>query len=72
MRKVVETLVCDECQGEIADRTAIGSGTVMGKDLCPVCLSKLRNHVEEEYYRVVLHEVRSRRGGFRALGEVDT
>lgn len=72
MLKVTEKLICDMCQCEITDRTATGSGTVMGKDMCPACLSKLRSEVEEEYHRVVLHEVPTRRGGYRALGELDT
>lgn len=74
MRKTTttETLICDFCEKEIKDKTSSGSGTVMGKDACPACLTLLHKEVDLEYRRVIHSEVPSRRGGFRQLGEYDS
>lgn len=45
---------------------------VQGKDVCVECLTKMHDEVELQYRRIVKHEVPSRRGGFRQLGEIDS
>lgn len=72
MLQIIKRLVCDVCEKEIRDATALGSASVLGKDYCLECFAALHSEVDKEYHRVVLKEVPTRRGGHRQLGELDT
>lgn len=72
MKQTTEKLFCDVCKAEIRDRTLAGSAEINGADYCPGCLENLYKQVRDAYFRLMLGEVPSRRGGYRRLGEYDS
>jgi len=62
-------VTCDGCSAEIKDHSQGGYATIRGRDYCPACLKELHSEVDVAHHRVVLGEVRDRRGGYRKLGD---